>query len=403
MKRLINFLIIFILLIPCFLMPTYVEAKTLGDLKQELKKLEQEKEEQDKDKQLTQEQIDQLHQELYQISINKDEIYKENLRLEEEINNLTKEIEQKDKEIKEIINFVQISNGESAYLEYAFGAQDFTDFIYRMAVSEQLTKHNESLIESYNQLIEENEQKKVELKAKEQELIKAQTKANEKITELGEHLNAVKDIKISVDSQIAAAKKSIKMYEEELGCKDNEDLSNCGYQKLPADTAFYRPTERATISSIWGERIYQLNGKTVRDFHYGYDLTYWGNVPIYASANGRVAMLNVKEGCGGNIVYIHHVVKGKRYTTIYAHLKSSNVKVGQVVTPQTVIGYMGGNPSETWWDKCSSGQHLHFEVTNGLILVDYPAHLFNAYAVDPKTVVNFPGYQGYYKDRLTRY
>ena len=57
-------------------------------------------------------------------------------RLEEEIHNLNKEIENGKKEIKEkslqtkqLFEYLQVANGENAYLEYAFGADNMTDFI----------------------------------------------------------------------------------------------------------------------------------------------------------------------------------------------------------------------------------------------------------------------------------
>lgn len=403
MKKLITFLIIFILIIPCICSPTYVEAKTLGDLKKELQELEKEKEEHDKEKQLTQQQIDQLHNELYEISVQRDQINKDFVRLTQEIEDLNVQIQEKDAEIREIINFLQLANGESFYLEYAFGAQDFTDFIYRLAVSEQLTNHNEELIKSYNDLIKENEQKKVELKQKEKELTESEKQASEKVAKLGEHLNAETDIKVSLEDKITAAKKNISMYENDLGCKDNEDLDTCGSQRTPTDTGFIRPITRGTVTSVWGNREYWLNGRLVRDFHFGYDISYPGNVPVYAAANGKVAMLVSRSSCGGNQIFIHHIVNGRKYTTIYAHLKSINVKAGQIVTPQTIIGYMGGNPAETYWDGCSTGQHLHFEITNGLVVNDYKYELFNAYAVNPGLYVNFPALGGYFNDRTSRY
>ena len=44
------------------------------------------------------------------------------------------------------------------YVHRTFNGQDFTDFIYRMAVSEQLTKHNESLIDKYQLILEQQDQ-----------------------------------------------------------------------------------------------------------------------------------------------------------------------------------------------------------------------------------------------------
>lgn len=66
--------------------------------------------------------------------------------IEQEIVKMNEQIKLKEVEMKEIILFVQVSNGESAYIEYAFRAQSFIDFIYRIAVAEQLASYNERLI-----------------------------------------------------------------------------------------------------------------------------------------------------------------------------------------------------------------------------------------------------------------
>ena len=67
------------------------------------------------------------------------------------------------------------------------------------------------------------------------------------------------------------------------------------------------------------------------------------------------------------MVYINHSVKGKNFTTVYMHLKSisSNIKVGTVVTTNTVIGYLGGGSTAKkngGYDGCSTGAHLHFGI-----------------------------------------
>ena len=51
---------------------------------------------------------------------------------------------------------------DNVYLEYVFNAKSFADFIYRSSVVEQLTKHNDELIDEMSALIDENieEQKK---------------------------------------------------------------------------------------------------------------------------------------------------------------------------------------------------------------------------------------------------
>ena len=86
---------------------------------------------------------------------------------------------------------------------------------------------------------------------------------------------------------------------------------------------------------------------------------------IYAPANGTVAHTAYKQSCGGNIIYMHHTVGGKAYTTEFAHLTSIYVKPGQQVTKGTVIGTVGGDSSTFYYDSCTSGTHLHYAVAYG--------------------------------------
>ena len=53
----------------------------------------------------------------------------------------------KEEEIKNLLSFNQISDGDNVYLEYVFGASSFTDFIYRSAVVEQLSLYNDVLFD----------------------------------------------------------------------------------------------------------------------------------------------------------------------------------------------------------------------------------------------------------------
>ena len=90
--------------------------------------------------------------------------------------------------------------------------------------------------------------------------------------------------------------------------------------------------------------------------------------PIYAPANGTVASVVYKSSCGGNIIYMHFTVNGKAYTGEFAHLTSINVKKGQYVTKGSVIGTIGGDSSTWYYDKCTTGLHLHYAIAYGYYL-----------------------------------
>ena len=403
-------LIVLILLVVNFSIPTkeVVEARTLRDIKTELAERKKEYEENKDKEKLTKEEMEKKSEEINSIS-------RQINNARDEIQALTVEIGEKEEEIKRIINYYQLSSSEPAYLEYIFNAVDFTDFIYRMAVSEQLSSYNDNLIDEYHNKIKENEQKKKDLDNKTIELNEKQKQLEKELDSLGSQMSEITDMTISVEAEIRALEELVDTYENKLKCDLDEDITTCGTGQLPPGTAFFRPVVSGYISSTFGPRTYYLNGKLVSDTHFGVDIG--GNsygTPVYSTANGKVALIvrvteaekkKAKSVCGGNQIYIYHTVNGKNYTSGYMHLSSINVSVGDIVTPDTIIGAVGGNES---YERCSTAVHLHFQLANGHIPpaseddTGYYSRIVSK-SFDPTTVVNFPGYLVRFKNRTNAY
>ena len=395
-KKIIALLLIFCL---SFSLMNNTKAKTLGDLKRELQK---QKEDYEKTKQ------EKKNKENKRIVVN-DGIKKaendiktaeaEIEQLNKDIKALEDEIELKTKEIKKIINFYEIQNGESAYIEYIAGATDFTDMIYRSSVVEQMSRYNNNLIKEYNNKINENKQKQKELEQKEQELRDKQKALESEYNKLGAQIKDLDEIKVDEEEAIRVQEEIIKMYQDK-NCKDNEDIKTCGRKVLPSDTKFWRPLTSGYISSNYGNRCFSRGC----DFHTGIDIGKPSGTPVYATANGTVAALTHKYYCGGNMIFIHHHVNGKYYTSLYMHLRTINVNKGDTVTKNTIIGYSGGD-STTPWDSCTTGAHLHFTMLNGLVGTDYKAwsSSFYSHLINPRTKVNFPKLGSRFDDRLSAY
>lgn len=395
-KKIIEIFVITIFLIPTFVKP--VHAKTLGDLKEELKKIQEELMANEQKQHLTEQQIAEANQEIAKVKASIEQTYIDIAVLDKEIEKLNEEIAKKDKQIKEIINFIQVSNGESAYLEYAFGAKDFTDFIYRIAVAEQLADYNNSLIDECNQNIETMRQKQKEIEQKRENLSNQQETLQKKVKELGKELETLSDTSIDILDEIEYQKEIIKLYENK-GCKENEDISTCGRKTLPAGTSFYRPTVSGYVTSEWGYRNFG-NG-----WHEGIDISNTEAVDVYSIATGMVAKIFYRNSCGGNMVIVHHNINGKTYTSVYAHLKAIYVNEGDTVTRNTIIGFMGGDPSTWSYDSCTTGRHLHLTVATGLYGVDYNFTAMNyKYSINPRTVINFPSnLYAWYENRIEEY
>jgi murein DD-endopeptidase MepM/ murein hydrolase activator NlpD len=119
-----------------------------------------------------------------------------------------------------------------------------------------------------------------------------------------------------------------------------------------------KPGKAWKITSRMGWRIHPV--KKVRKFHTGTDI--WAKAEpcwIEAPYAGKVIKTS-REGAFGNHVVLRHKIKGKVYTTLYAHMRegSIKVKVGQKVIAGTPLGKMGST-------GLSTGKHLHWELRLG--------------------------------------
>ena len=413
MKKVLNIILVLVLMIPFFTVPVInVDAQTLRELKEELEKTKQELKKQQEQEKLNQEQINKINANINNINATIKQIGDDMIRLSEEIEAAEIEIKEKDEQIKEVINFLQISSGESEYLEYIFGAKDFTDFIYRMSITEQMTDYNDRLIDEANTLIENNKKKQEELTNKEKELKDKQNDLARELSKIKADLSKIYDIYVDLEESIKVQESTIKLYEEDLKCGLDENTDSClerilreNLEAALKSAIFVRPLTSGYISSNYGNRCFWLNGVWTCDFHTGIDIAAPLGTPVYSTSVGVVTAITPRYHCGGNMIFIHHWIDGRPYTSLYMHLYQVNVKVGDVVSGNTVIGTVGGDPGVTWWDSCSTGSHLHFTLLNGLVGDDYAAWSSGFYAslIDPRTKVNFPAYGSSFYNRTSKY
>ncbi len=123
----------------------------------------------------------------------------------------------------------------------------------------------------------------------------------------------------------------------------------------------------------------QMYGAT-GGYHMGVDLVAPLASPIFAAAKGVVIEAGYKQkgGYGRRVVLQHD-----GFETLYAHLHTVLVEVGEEVEAGAQIGTMGGNVEDPY-RGASGGTHLHFEV----ILPEAPGGLetvrtYHGWCVDP--------------------
>ena len=104
--------------------------------------------------------------------------------------------------------------------------------------------------------------------------------------------------------------------------------------------------------------------------HSGIDMTAPKGTPIYATGDGvvRIAGRSSEGYSGYGIVAL--VDHGYGFQTLYAHMQSVKVRVGQKVKRGEQIGTVGSS-------GMSSGNHLHYEVIQNGKKVDPVYYFFN--------------------------
>ena len=118
------------------------------------------------------------------------------------------------------------------------------------------------------------------------------------------------------------------------------------------------PVSSRKINSPFGQRDTGIPGASTN--HKGVDIggVYYSS-EVHAAKAGTVIISQSSSSYGEYVVISH----GSGNTTLYAHMSSRSVSVGDVVEQGDVIGITGST-------GISSGPHLHFEITENGVRVD---------------------------------
>ena len=383
-----------------------VKAKTLNELKSELSTLKDKYNQNETTKKLTEEQINRVKAEIDSINKQIDDINKQIDDLNADIEKRNQDIAKMAEEIKSIIHYYQVTNVQNMYFEYVFNADNYTDLIYRFAVTEQLSDYREKKINDYNKLIEENKKKVSEIASKKNELSKLEKEASEKYSSLNGQLTGITTAGVSMKDEITELEKKINTYENTYKCSPTEEISSCVYRYNHPNTSSSSGgsggSHNITVASASGFYLpISYWTKTYPFLHHdnGFDLSTPEGQAVHPVADGVVSEIWYHYKCGGNMVWIVFNVNGKKYTSAYFHLKSYNVKIGDVVSHNDVIGYSGGiakGHSYNNYDSCTTGPHLHLQLATGyydpnsLFSGSYSSYYkFDSNSFNPENVLNF--------------
>jgi len=149
----------------------------------------------------------------------------------------------------------------------------------------------------------------------------------------------------------------------ELRKKNNDKIASMTKQTSPEmlwrGQVFHPFGNTAVEAAFADQRTYVYKGKEVdRQTHLGFDLASFTGTPIVAANRGKVVLAE-ELGIYGNCVIIDH---GLGVQSLYGHLSSIDVKVGDTVEKSQQIGRSG-------MTGMAAGDHLHFTMlVNGTMV-----------------------------------
>lgn len=318
---------------------------------------------------------------------------KQILNLNEQIELHTQLIEQKTKEVDEAQKVADAQlekykvrvrameeSGRYNYFEVLFGASSIGEFLSLIDDIGDIMRSDKELEDAYRQSVKdlkavkaEYEQAKAEMESSKTELesLKAQqekdiAEATAVIASLQGDISSNSSLLSQLSAQEKALNADIQQKVAELN-RQQQQQGNTGNTGSPVGTGnLVWPSYCTYITSRQGPRVHPVTGEYKN--HGGTDIAASYGSAIYAADSGTVVRsADGWNGGWGNYVMINH---GNGMQTLYAHMSSRAVSVGQTVSRGQTIGYVGST-------GMSTGPHLHFEM------------YINGSRVDPQT--RYPG------------
>ena len=376
MKKLVSYLLVasfaFLTISP---LTNVAHAKTLQQYKNEVAELEKKKDNTDRLTAAAEQQIrnkrNAIASATHTIEANKQSVENSKILVAES----EEKIKIKNMELEDVIRILQYTgtNSEEMYVDYVFESSSVYELMERQSVVEQIITYTLQELEALKTLIDENHQLQTKLAQDNVNLENSITRYENQLLDLQEEINQLAQVGLDYQSQIEAQRGLIKIYEA-AGCKNDEDIDDCYYAKINGNAQFSRPLTQGRVTQIWKNGI-----------HYGIDL---GGVPagtpVYAPANGTIVYTKHKYKCGGNIIYMHAVVNGQKYTVELAHLRSIKVNIGDIVQKGQIIATQGGDSSTWYYDSCTTGTHMHYSISYGYYFTNATWNGFSTFQKNTK-------------------
>jgi murein DD-endopeptidase MepM/ murein hydrolase activator NlpD len=284
---------------------------------------------------------------------------------QDEIQSKQKEIDSDFALLKERLRALYIS-GEASNLEILLSSKSLTDLADKTEAIKMVSDHDKQLIDTLKNHLTEIEAQKTKIEQSRQEVSDAKDALDQKRTEL----DTVMEETQQVINELAGSAEALEEQNKEIAQKEaataeqiDSWYANYYSQKQSSSDVVVMPSGGGQF--VWPVP-YTMNvtsgfGPRWGTTHKGIDISSGGvyGQPIVASASGTVIVADAGGWGGGYGTWVS-IDHGNGFSTVYGHMSSLCVSVGQAVQQGQVIGYVGSTGDST-------GPHCHFEVrVNGV-------------------------------------
>ncbi len=253
-------------------------------------------------------------------------------------------------------------SGRYNYFEVLFGASSIAEFLSLIDDIGDIMRSDKELENAYREAAQEledvkseYEDAKADMEDSRAELEELKTQQEKDIAEATAVINSLMSeigSNSSLLSQLTAQENALNaQIQQKINELNQQNKNNTPGGTTTGTGNLVWPSYCTYITSIQGPRTDPITGEYKN--HGGTDVGASYGSAIYAADSGKVvASSDGWNGGYGNYVMIDH---GNGMQTLYAHMSSRAVSVGQTVSAGQTIGYVGSTGRST-------GPHLHFEM-----------------------------------------
>ena len=267
-------------------------------------------------------------------------------------------------------------NGRIGYMQILFGAKSFGDLLSRVDFINEIIRSDEKVIEDYQllqektlelqaemeELLKETAAVKAELEVQQDELEAKRAEAEALVAEIQQDKAVQQALLEEFEEEQNALKTEIANAEAEYaaqiaaenaknsGSSGGNNVSGSGNSANGISLSW--PVGSRRITSYFGPRSSSSTNGVGSTNHMGIDIGGVGYTTEIGAAAGGVVTVSQRSQSAGEYVVVSH---GSGVSTVYMHMSSRSVSVGESVSRGTTLGITGSTGNST-------GPHLHFGV-----------------------------------------